>query len=152
MPPVNQWSFVALVVQPASATLYLINASGGQSATHILSHNNAAVGDSSYIGTDPYARTARIFNGLIDEVAVFNYSLTPAQIQQLYASGTVLPQVQVGIQYSGPNLDLNWPQGTLLQAENLMGPWVPVPNALSPYSVSVTPTNTSMFYRVLLRQ
>jgi alpha-galactosidase len=152
MPPVNQWSFVALVVQPASATLYLINTHGEQSATHILSHNNAAIGDFSYIGTDPYAKTARVFNGLIDEVAVFNYSLTPAQIQQLYANGAVLPQVQVGIQYSGPNLDLSWPQGTLLQAENLMGPWLPVPNALSPYSVSVTPTNTSMFYRVLLQQ
>ena len=152
IPPVNQWSFAAVVVQPASAILYLINTNGEQSATNILSHIIPAFGGSSFIGTDPYAATARVFNGLIDEVAIFNYSLTPAQIQQLYASGAVLPQVQVGIQHSGPNLDLNWPQGTLLQAENLTGPWLPVPNALSPYSVSVTPTNTSMFYRVLLQQ
>ena len=98
-----------------------------------------------------YATTVRIFNGLIDEVAVFNYSLTPAQIQQLYASGAMLPQVQVSLQPQRRS-ESGWPQGTLLQAENVTGPWLPVPNALSPYSVSVTPTNTSLFYRVLLQQ
>lgn len=152
MPPVNQWSFAALVVQPAKATLYLINTNGEQSATNILSNPIQAFGGVSTIGTDMYAATARVFNGLIDEVAVFNYSLTPAQIQQLYASGAILPQVQVSLQPVGGGLNLAWPQGTLLQAENVTGPWLPVPNALSPYSVSVTPTNTSLFYRVLLQQ
>ena len=150
IPPVNQWSFVALVVQPAGAILYLINPGGAQSATNVLSHPAQAFGGVSTIGTDTFAVTARVFNGLIDEVAAFNYSLTPAQIQQLYASGAVLPQVRVGIQPSGSNLGLSWPQGTLLQAENLTGPWAPVPNALSPYSL--TPAGPSMFFRVLLQQ
>jgi hypothetical protein len=150
MPPMNQWSFVALVVQSASATLYLINTNGGQSATNILSHPNQAFATVSTIGTDAYARNARIFNGLMDEVAVFNYSLPPAQIQQLYASGAVLPQVQVGLQQTGAGLNLVWPQGTLLQSPNVTGPWSPVVNALSPYLA--VPTNASMFYRVLLQQ
>ena len=150
MPPMNQWSFVALVVQPASAILCLINTNGEESATNVLSHPNQAFATVSTIGTDAYARNARVFNGLIDEVAVFNHSLTPAQIQQLYANGHRLPQVEVGLQQAGGSLNLSWPQGTLFQSPCPCGPWIPVTGALSPCQTA--PTNASMFYRVLLQQ
>jgi alpha-galactosidase len=150
MPPMNQWSFVALVVQPARATLYLINTNGAQSATNVLSHPNQAFATVSVIGTDPYARNARVFNGRMDELAVFNYALSPAQIQQLYANGCQLPQVQLSLQPVGDHLNLTWPQGTLLQSPALTGPWTRVTGALSPYLP--VPGNASMFYRVLLQQ
>jgi hypothetical protein len=73
-----------------------------------------------------------------------------AQVQQFYANGFRLPQVQVGLQTSGRNLNLNWPQGTLFQATNLIGPWLRVTDAISPFAV--TPTNSAIFYRVLLQQ
>jgi len=52
------------------------------------------------------------------------------------------------IQATPPNAVLNWAAGTLLQATNLLGPWVTNP-AASPYIVS--PTNTQMFYRLEVR-
>ncbi len=148
-PPVNQWSFVALVVQPAGATVYLINTNGQQSATNFVPNANQSFAGSGTIGTDSYSSTARTFNGIMDEVAVFNHALASAQIQQLYASGHLLPQVQVGLQKTGNSLNLVWPQGTLLQATNVTGPWVAVTNVVSP--ITVTPTNAAMFYRVLLQ-
>jgi hypothetical protein len=50
---------------------------------------------------------------------------------------------------SGANLTLSWPQGTLLQATNLAGPWSALANAALPFVV--TPTNSAAFFRVLLQ-
>jgi hypothetical protein len=52
------------------------------------------------------------------------------------------------IQSAGSSPVLNWVTGTLLEANNLSGPWV-TNLAVSPYTVE--PTNTQMFYRLLLR-
>ena len=149
-PPANQWSFVVLVVQPTGATVYLINTNGQQSATNAVANSNQSFAGTGTIGTDTYSSAARAFNGIMDEVAVFNYALAPAQLQQLYANGHQLAQVQVGLQKTGNNLNLTWPQGTLLQAASITGPWLAVTNAISP--INVTPTNASIFYRVLLQQ
>jgi hypothetical protein len=149
-PPANQWSFAAIVVQPSSTTVYLINTNGSQSATNFLSQPNQAFAGAGTVGTDTYSSAARVFNGVLDEVAVFNRALTSAQIRQLYDNGFQLPQVQVALQKSGPNLSLNWPQGTLLQATNLIGPWSAVMGAASPFDLM--PTNSAMFYRILLQQ
>lgn len=149
-PPPNQWSFVALIVQPSSATVYLINTNGSLSATNVLSHPNQAFGGTGTIGTDTYASTARVFNGVMDEVAIFNRALTAAQVQQLYDSGHHLPQVQIAIGMSNANLNLNWSQGTLEQSFNLTGPWFAVTNAAGFFTT--TPTNDSTYFRILLQQ
>jgi hypothetical protein len=148
-PPANQWSFVALVVQPAGATVYLINTNGPQSATNSVANSIQPFAGAGTVATDTYASTARSFNGLMDEVAVFNHALAPAQLQQLYANGHQLAQVQVGWQQTGGNLRLTWPQGTLMQSPTLSGPWSAVSGISTPFTVS--PTNSSMFYRVLLQ-
>ena len=149
-PPANEWSLATLVVQPTSTVVYLINTNGWQSATNVLTQPNQAFAGSGTVGTDTYASAARVFNGVLDEVAVFDYALTPAQIQQLYDNGHQLPQMQMGVQLIGGNVNLNWPQGTLLQSANLSGPWLAVPNTASSYNI--LPTNNAMFYRVLLQQ
>jgi hypothetical protein len=148
-PPANRWSFVALVVQPAGATVYLLNTNGQQSASNSVANPDQSFAGTGTIGTDTYAATARAFNGTMDEVSVFDIALTPAQIQMLYASGHQLSQVQVSLQKTGDGLNLTWPQGTLLQATNVAGPWLAVTNASS--SSNVTATNNRMFYRVLLQ-
>jgi Concanavalin A-like lectin/glucanases superfamily len=149
-PPPDQWSFVALVVQSSSATVYLINTNGLLTATNALSHPNQAFSGAGTIATDTYASTARVFNGVMDEVAVFNRVLTISQIEQLYANGHQLPQVQLGFGFSNTNLNLNWPQGTLQQSSNLTGPWFAVTNAAGTFTIS--PTNDSTFFRILLQQ
>jgi hypothetical protein len=148
-PPVGVWSFSALVIQPTQVTIYLGTASGLTSANNTYNHPPQAFEVNSEIGTDTYSSLARAFSGLLDEVAIYNTALTPVQIQQLYENGFQLPQVQMGIQQSGPNLILNWPQGVLFQANNLNGPWTAVTSATSPYIVH--PAAGQTFYRVRLR-
>jgi hypothetical protein len=52
----------------------------------------------------------------------------------------------VGVQNAGKNLNLTWPQGTVIKSPNLNGPWsagVEIPSPLT-----VRPGNNSMLYRV----
>ena len=66
-------------------------------------------------------------------------------IRELQVFGT--PIVNLGVQSAaGNNLQLVWPQGVLLQATNLMGPWITNAGATSPYTVS--PTAPQMYFRV----
>jgi hypothetical protein len=149
-PPVNQWSMIAVVVRASSAEIYLLNTNGEEIATNVYANPAQAFAGAGTIGTDAYSSVGRIFNGVMDEVAIFNYALSSAQIQQFYKNGHELSQVQIGIQQSGSNVNLTWPQGTLLESTNLAGPWLAVTNAAS--SFNIAPTNNSMFYRVLLQQ
>jgi len=137
-----------VVVQSTGATVYLINTNGQQTATNAVANSNQAFAGAGTIGTDTYSSSARAFNGVMDEVSVFNYPLTLAQIQQLYANGHQLAQVQVAGQMIGGRLNLTWPQGTLLQSPTVNGPWSAVPGIFSQLTVQLT--NGSMFYRILL--
>jgi alpha-galactosidase len=149
-PPANQWSFVALVVRPSSAAVYLINANGEQTTTNIIANPTQAFAGAGTIGTDTYSPVARAFNGMIDEMAVFKYPMSAVQVQQLYNNGAQLPQVQLGLQRFSGSLTLNWPQGTLFEAPTVTGPWSRVTNALSPFPVFTNvPAN---FFRVLIQQ
>ncbi len=81
---------------------------------------------------------------MIDEVAVFNYAFTPAQILSLYNSAFEAP-VTLSIQKVGANVQLTWPRGTLLEATDVTGPWT-TNNAASPYTVG--PAGAKKFFRV----
>jgi hypothetical protein len=148
-PPANQWSFIAVAIEPSRAILYLANSGGLQAATNNFTHVNQSFSSPGTIGTDAFNSSARAFNGILDEVAVFNYALTSAQIQSLFANGSQLDSVQVGCQCAGGNLNLTWTQGTLLQSSNLAGPWSRASASASPMVVS--PTNVTVFYRVFLK-
>jgi len=145
IPPLNQWSFVALVVEPAQATIYLINTNGMTNAVNVLAHANRAFTDSIRIGGDPNSNTGRTFNGVIDEVAIFGYALTPAQVQSLYLG---VPNVTLNVLRSGGNIVLSWPQGRLLEADDVTGPYS-TNNAASPYTNA--PTASKKFYRVIVK-
>ena len=57
----------------------------------------------------------------------------------------VAAPVSISLQMSGSNLQLIWPQGTLLESSNVSGPWT-TNFAASPFIVS--PTNAQRFYRL----
>jgi hypothetical protein len=61
---------------------------------------------------------------------------------------TVNPPMTMNVQQSGGNIILTWPQGVLLQATNLGGPWS-TNNATSPYTN--IPSSPQMFFRVKLQ-
>jgi hypothetical protein len=144
----GQWSFAALVVEPSKATIYLYNTNSLTSATNTIPHTAEAWDGHAMIGYDGGFYNFN-FPGRIDEVAVFNYAFTPAQVLNLYnAAGGAAPAVTLTIQQIGANVVLNWPQGTLLQATNVNGPWT-TNTATSPYTN--TPTGLSKFFRVKVR-
>lgn len=152
VPPTNQWSFVALVVTPTNATVYMCNANGEFSAQNTHNHSPSVFGGETRIGNDSFS-DARTFRGSIDEVAVFSNALNFAQIKQLYIDGSVgtgvPPAITLGIQHVGGNVVLTWSQGTLLEASNVTGPWTTNAAATSPFTNN--PTAAQKFFRVLVQ-
>jgi hypothetical protein len=142
--PANLWSFVAVVIEPDQATIYVYNTNGLNSAVNLNVHSNVAWDGTGFIGGDPDNSSGRTFDGKIDEVAVFNYALTSQQVLDLYnASQSVA--VSLSIQKVGANVVLSWTKGKLLEATSLGGPWT-TNNATSPYTNA--PTGLRKFYRV----
>ncbi|MEI6487765.1 MAG: GEVED domain-containing protein [Bacteroidota bacterium] len=70
----NQWNHIACVLNGTSVTLYIngVPISGTLASTPNVQSSNLAIGSTDYGG--------RYFNGKIDEVKIYNYALTPAQI------------------------------------------------------------------------
>lgn len=153
VPPTNQWSFVALVVSPTNATIYMYNSNGVFSYQSTTTHSPSAFLGETRIGSD--AQGGRNFNGKIEQAAIFNYSLNPNQIAQIFTNGTGMAfpsnPTNANLTISSPsagNLVVNWTAGTLLEATNLNGPWV-TNNATAPYTVPLDAERK--FYRVRLQ-
>jgi hypothetical protein len=83
------------------------------------------------------------FIGSMDDVAVYNKALTPAQIQNHFLNTT-----RLSITTSGNNIVVSWPVGTLQSSANLGGPYANVSGATSPYTNSISGTK---FFRVQLQ-
>lgn len=144
--PVNQWSLVALAVEPSQATLYVMNSSGTNTWVKATSMNNEPWSGPGRIGNDSYA-VSRTFNGSINEVSVFGRTLSGDELGQLYAAAvTEQHTVALEVERTGANLRLTWPQGILLEATSLAGPWTTNTSAVSPWVV--TPSAPQKFYRV----
>jgi hypothetical protein len=160
VPPQNQWSLVAMVISPAQAVLYLLATNGMQSATNAIAHQVEVWDGTAQIGNDAAdASGGRTFNGVMDEVAVFNKSLSFSALTNLYQAGiqgassiTNDPVLPVNLQFTGitaaaGHLILQWNgSGTLEEATNLSGPWSVSTNQ---DSLQSAPDAGSKFYRLL---
>ncbi len=93
-PPTNQWSFVALMITPTNATIYLMNTNGMSSNTINVANTNAVFDSSGVaaIGNDYWPANGsgmnRQFAGTIDAVAIFNRSLSQSQLLDFYDAAT----------------------------------------------------------------
>jgi len=88
--PDAQWTFVALVVTPDNATLYLQPQGGTlQSAVNPVANAVAAFDGVTTLGLDP-GNSARCFRGALDEVRVYN---TPLSADQIAALAVATPTV-----------------------------------------------------------
>jgi hypothetical protein len=86
IPPNDVWCFAAAVYTPTGVTVYLDQLSATYN-TSLAPHDFSIA--PTYIGWDfPYTR----FSGAIDEVALFDRALTPAEIQTLFAASQMPPQ------------------------------------------------------------
>ena len=141
--PQYQWCFVALVITPTNATLYLQNGTSMQTAVDTYAEGLCSFIGNTYVGWDPLGGTgasSRRFTGVIDEPTISNVSLTPTQVNALFsAAGTVYTFTSSGTQ-------LTWNMGTLVSSTNVAGPYTPVSGATSPYTMPLT--GASQFYRI----
>jgi hypothetical protein len=165
MPPTNDWSFVALEVDPSNIVLYVFNDQetntwdqGTLPAINVYPGNNGiapftnqvmAFNIPETIGNNPNQPSGAYgFDGVISDMAVFNQVLTQNQLTAMYnAALGVSPGPTAAL--VGGSVQITWPLGTLMQSTNVRGPWTAVPGATSPYTVppGSPPSN---FYRVLL--
>ncbi len=87
--PNNQWTFVALVIEPSRARLFMVTNGVLASATNSVANPVVLAFDgTTCIGQDS-SSASRYFNGLLDDVQLFNQALTPAQLAT-YATAPVL--------------------------------------------------------------
>jgi hypothetical protein len=84
--PADTWTFVALVVQPSSATIYMNTGTGFQSATNGGSHVAAVFGTTG-VGQDLGWGASRAFSGAMDDVRIYNRALTEIELLLLYDGG-----------------------------------------------------------------
>ena len=80
------------------------------------------------------------FDGVIDDVAVYNKALTPAQVQAHY-----LATVRLTIAEAGGKVVLSWPFGALQQSSAAAGPYANLVGVTSPYTNA---PNSTAFFRV----
>jgi hypothetical protein len=118
----GNWAFVALAVDPGQAIFYLNDGTGIQTAVNAASHAGISFASPTYVGwdnNDPDP-THRRFTGLIAEPMIFNRTLSPAEITQLYTAAIVGP-MRLTITLSGSNVILAWPVGVLQHASQVTG-------------------------------
>jgi len=165
-PPVNQWSFVALVITPTNAVFYMGNTNGlssminndGNSAVNFTTGTSIG-GDGTNDGTG--------FNGSLCDVTVFNYSLSSSQLEKLYSdavvgdsmSGNLPASNPINILFSvkGNVVTLCWPedhQGWIVQSNSVglsdRNSWFDISNTQSGTNLIFSPDSqvTNVFYRL----
>jgi hypothetical protein len=80
--PDNQWTFVAMVVEPGKTILYMDDGTL-QSAVNPTTHISQAI-TSAHLGVDT---SWNYFKGSIDDVRIYDYSLSQAEIEAIAAGG-----------------------------------------------------------------
>jgi WD40 repeat protein/tetratricopeptide (TPR) repeat protein len=87
--PDNEWVFVALVVEPQKATIYMNDGSGMKSSINKVHHYIEEFNGITSIGWDPFE--PRFFKGLIDDVRIYNYALSENEIAAICAGEALAP-------------------------------------------------------------
>jgi len=104
----GQWYFVTATYYANKTANVYVNA--GTPATSTYAGNTWSNAINSAIGIESFAYDGEEFNGVIDEVGIWNRTLTSTEITQLYNNGT-------GISYIPPISD-NPPTVTLISPAN----------------------------------
>ncbi len=146
----GQWHFLAGTYDGFTNSLYLDGLlNGWKEAPNPITGNP----NDLWIGGAPDYGVNRLFNGVVDDVAIFPYALSPAQIQQLFAAsfraGGVPPRAEqfgLNIYRIGDQIKLVWCSGTLQVASAPSGPYTDLNGLPSPHVL--TPVADQLFFRV----
>jgi hypothetical protein len=160
LPPNNQWTYVALSISPAQAIISMFDGATWSAATNSVTNAIQPFAGPMSTGSDG-GLSNRGFNGCLDEVAIYNGTLTQGQLQSHALTAFVgnITNLTCLVSPSGsgsaPNLQLVWPITTagnvplnLYAATNLLGPWTLVGGAAAPYySPLISSSVPVMFFR-----
>jgi hypothetical protein len=129
---------------PATSGLFAPNAD--YTSTGNAPAADQAIGSTS--DNDPQGALLDPYYGGIDEVAIYNYALSPAQITSHFTVGG--PPTLGVVKSSGNEVVVTWTKGELLEATNLLGPWTTNTTATSPLTLTNTPAGSTKFFRTVL--
>ncbi|AQQ10458.1 hypothetical protein L21SP3_02290 [Sedimentisphaera cyanobacteriorum] len=104
----DEWAFGAVVIEPDKATLYKYSASAGwESWVNTRAHSPNTFAGRTVIGRDDM--DGRFFEGILDDVRIYNYSLNYNQIQSAALSNKAVdPEPEDGFQNAELNIELKW--------------------------------------------
>jgi hypothetical protein len=143
-PVAGTWSYL-VITDDGTNIIFYVNAAVG-SATSVAAAGYAPQGvngDPSVAGKDEVIgqRSDNAFfggNAGTEDVAFYNYALSPSQVQSHY-----LNKASLSISEVAGKITLTWPVGTLLGTSDLTKPFLPVAGTTSPYTV---PTGSGQFF------
>ncbi len=147
------WYYLVLTDDGTNIQFYINGAPGSANTSQTVAGTGYTPqglnGDVSIAGAPEVIgqRTDGAFLGAnagVDDVAIYNYALSPGQIQNHFLNTT-----HVTAQTSGNNLVIRWSVGTLQSAPAVNGPYTTVSGATSPFTNSIT--GTQKFFRVQLQ-
>lgn len=78
-PPDGAWAYIALAVSPDQAVMYIYDGTAWASAVNVAAHGVQAFAATTRVGSDN--GTGRFFNGLMDEMAIYNRTLSEGELR-----------------------------------------------------------------------
>ncbi|MFZ3077992.1 MAG: DUF2341 domain-containing protein, partial [Candidatus Aenigmatarchaeota archaeon] len=135
----GNWYHVVLVSSSAQDILYI---NGAMDATAGVSGSITATSYDLAIGGETYTSPYRYFNGTIDEVRVYNRSLSAAEIAEQYRAGKARLDYQ-DLRFTWLNTSSNSEQNISYWLESDNQAWVKVPNVTAS---GVANTTLYMYY------
>lgn len=118
--PDQTWTFVAMTVEPDQATFYMDTGNGMQSVTRSATHPPMDFSQQLRIGMDPNS-SSRSLKGQMDDVRVFDETLSAEQIADLAARGigSRSPFPVIGDEVVEGKVDLQWQVSALSNADRI---------------------------------
>jgi hypothetical protein len=137
----GRWTHLAGTYSGTGKTFYVNGLSVASATVQFVPNTNAPLrlgaGVTEGSGSD-------FFSGDVDEVAVYGYALSAAQVQTHYQAA-FLPET-LSIAPANGGLEATWLGGTLQAAASLTGPWTVVTNAVPPWVFA--PATNQQFFRI----
>ncbi len=150
----NKWHHLAIVYDQSSGGGIALYVDGNLDTTNLSSISwiwDATQEVELGLSHDPFWRA---YNGLMDDVRIYNRELTQAEIASIHSSNALVDTnaLQLQLNFNGAPIQgftLNWQNSSavLQSATSVTGPYTDLPSAIAPYAVGAQPTQKYFRYR-----